>query len=86
MDYGQLGIGTVDSLDTFYTEPIRIAENVVSVDASINGYFCIYLMEEGNLYGMGSNMLGLLGQEYDTAAVFSVNEYKRSTLSCSSDG
>lgn len=74
-DYGQLGIGTVDSLDTFYTEPIRIAENVVSVDASINGYFCIYLTEEGNLYGMGSNMLGLLGQEYDTAAVFSVNEY-----------
>ena len=46
-DYGQLGIGTVDSLDTFYTEPIRIAENVVSVDASINGYFCIYLTEEG---------------------------------------
>ena len=74
-DYGQLGIGTVDSLDIFYTEPIRIAENVVSVDASVNGYFCIYLMEEGNLYGMGSNMLGLLGQEYDTAAVFSVNEY-----------
>ncbi len=74
-DYGQLGIGTVDSLDTFYMEPIRIAENVVSVDASINGYFCIYLTEEGNLYGMGSNMLGLLGQEYDTAAVFSVNEY-----------
>ena len=31
-DYGQLGIGTVDSLDIFYTEPIRIAENVVSVD------------------------------------------------------
>ena len=54
-DYGQLGIGTVDSLDTFYTEPIRIAENVVSVDASINGYFCIYLTEEGNLYGMASS-------------------------------
>ena len=54
-DYGQLGIGTVDSLDTFYKEPIRIAENVVSVDASINGYFCIYLTEEGNLYGMASS-------------------------------
>lgn len=76
-NYGQLGIGTIDSLDTFYTYPIQIAENVVSVDASCNGYFCIYLTEDNNLYGMGSNMLGLLGQEYDTTTVFSVEEYNK---------
>ena len=42
-------------------EPVRIAENVVSMDCSTNGYFCIYLTKNGELYGMGAIILGLLG-------------------------
>ena len=61
--FGQLGIGDA-YLGEDHDEPAFIAENVVSVDSSDNGYFCIYLTANGELYGMGSNMLGLLGQEY----------------------
>ena len=75
--YGQLGIGKADELGIIYTEPIKIAENVVSVDCSVNGYFCIYLTADGQLYGMGSNMLGLLGQEYIGADT--VEEYNKVT-------
>ena len=73
--YGQLGIGKADGLDAVYAEPIKIAENVVSVDCSVNGYFCIYLTADGELYGMGSNMLGLLRQEYTEA--YTVEEYNK---------
>lgn len=72
-EYGQLGNGSVDDLEVFYEEPVKIAENVVSVDASCNGYFCIYLTAEGELYGMGSNMLGLLGQEFQSGTYSDVN-------------
>ena len=75
--YGQLGIGKADELDIIYTEPIKIAENVVSVDCSVNGYFCIYLTADRQLYGIGSNMLGLLGQEYTEA--YTVEEYDKVT-------
>ena len=75
--YGQLGIGKADELGIIYTEPIKIAENVVSVDCSVNGYFCIYLTADGQLYGIGSNMLGLLGQEYTEA--YTVEEYGKVT-------
>lgn len=75
--YGQLGNGMADSLDANYSEPVKIAENVLSVDMSKNGYFCIYLTETGELYGMGSNMLGLLGQEFDTATHYTVDEYEK---------
>lgn len=60
--YGQLGNGKVDE-EKFYQEPIKIAENVVSVDASSNGYFCTYLTKEGKMYGVGTNVHGLLAQE-----------------------
>ena len=63
-NYGQLGIGKIDDIDTYYTDPVKIAENVITVDFSCNGYFCVYLTTDGKLYGMGSNMFGLLGQEY----------------------
>lgn len=64
-EFGQLGNGQTDTVETIYTDPVKIAENVVSVDASCNGYFAIYLTEDGKLYGMGSNRLGLLGQPYE---------------------
>lgn len=64
-EFGQLGVGRVDTIEHCYTEPVRIAENVVLVDASSNGYFAIYLTEDGKLYGMGSNRLGLLGKPYE---------------------
>lgn len=72
--YGQLGNGQAD--DLFTEVPFKIASDVVSVDASCNGYFCIYLTSEGELYGMGSNMLGLLGQEYDKQIHYMVEDYE----------
>lgn len=59
-EYGQLGIKGF-SMDDFYSEPIKIAEDVVTVDCSVNGYFCVYLTKDGKLYGIGSNLSGLLG-------------------------
>lgn len=61
--YGQLGNGQADEM--FTESPLKIASDVVSVDSSCNGYFCIYLTSEGELYGMGADMLGLLGQDSD---------------------
>ena len=63
-DFGQLGIEPVNTDLYEYTEPIKIAEEVLMVDASSNGYFTIYLTNKGELYGIGSNMSGLLGQPY----------------------
>lgn len=57
-EYGQLGTGIW--LEEYHEEPVKIAEHVVSVDASWNNYFCIYLTESGELYGVGSNYAGLL--------------------------
>ena len=41
-DFGQLGIEPVNTDLYEYTEPIKIAEEVLMVDASSNGYFTIY--------------------------------------------
>lgn len=65
--YGQLGIEDTNTED-FYQTPVKIAEHVVTVDCSENGYFCVYLTEDGCLYGIGQNMLGLLGTEQAGAA------------------
>lgn len=46
-----------------YMEPQKIAEHVVHVDASANGYFMMYLTENGELYGAGANLQGILGKE-----------------------
>lgn len=73
--YGQLGNGNDDDLDTFYSDPVKIASDVVSVDCSDNGYFCIYLTSDGKLYGMGSNMLGLLGKEYSEEISYAIEDY-----------
>lgn len=79
-EYGQLGIGkTEEQKGIFYKEPVRVAEDVVSVDSQ-SSYFCIYLTREGKLYGMGSNMLGLLGQDFaDDPSYYyhSVEQYQK---------
>lgn len=56
---GQLGIGKIDSLDTPYTQPVLIAENVIHVDAY--NETVIFLNDKNELYGMGSNSSGQLG-------------------------
>lgn len=76
-EYGQLGIGKKDTIEKYYSEPVKIAENVVSVDASCNGYFAVYLTKDGELYGMGSNRLGLLGQPYENS--YSDSDYRNIT-------
>lgn len=62
-DNWQLGIADkedIDSLEHEYTEPVKIAENVIHVDASSNGYFVIWLTKDGKLYGAGANAGGAL--------------------------
>lgn len=76
-DYGQLGNGKVDEIGVTQEEPVRIAESVVSVDTSVNGYFMIYLTADGDLYGVGSNRLGLLGQPYEVR--YSDDQYEKIT-------
>lgn len=68
---GQLGINhpeDTDNTETYYTDYIKIAENVVHVDCSVNGYFMIYLTENGDLYGVGDNLDGILLNDVEEQA------------------
>ena len=56
-NYGQLGQGTQDK--DFHEDMVKIAENVVHVDYSQNG-FVIFLTEDHKLYGMGNAGCGAL--------------------------
>ncbi len=60
-EYGQLGNDAEKDTMGAY----RIADEVISVDASSNGYFCIFLTADGSLYGMGENICGLLDTQED---------------------
>lgn len=60
-EYGQLGQGTQDY--EFYSEMVKIAENVVHVDYSQKG-FAIFLTKDHKLYGMGNAGCGAL-QQYE---------------------
>ena len=55
--YGQLGQGTTDY--DLHTTPVKIADDVIHVDYSMQGYV-IYLTKDGTLYGMGNNGTGAL--------------------------
>lgn len=63
-EYGQLGQGIQDY--EFYSEGLKIAENVVHVDYSQKG-FVIFLTNDHKLYGVGNAGSGALGQyeEFD---------------------
>lgn len=76
--YGQFGTGTY-GFEEYYEEPVKIAENVVSVDVSENGYFCIYLTNSGELYGVGSNCGGILLGEGSEVTQYSVEDYQKVT-------
>lgn len=73
-EYGQLGNGVILDPGERTRTPVKIASDVISVDCSVNGYFCIYLTADGGLYGMGSNMLGLLSQDYDQANYYCMHD------------
>lgn len=60
-EYGQLGQGMQDY--EFYSEMVKIAENVVHVDYSQKG-FVIFLTKDCKLYGMGNAGCGAL-QQYE---------------------
>ena len=60
-EYGQLGQGTQDY--EFYSERVKIAENVVHVDSSQKG-FVIFLTNDHKLYGVGNAGSGAL-QQYE---------------------
>lgn len=60
-EYAQLGQGTQDY--EFHSEMLKIAENVIHVDYSQEG-FVIFLTNEHKLYGMGNAGCGVL-QQYD---------------------
>lgn len=64
--YGQLGINhpeDTNSFDTIYEKDQKIAENVIHVDCSSNGYFMVYLTKDNELYGVGANLQGVLGED-----------------------
>jgi len=65
--YAQLGFYQDEDINNFgkeYTEYVQIAKDVIHIDASLNGYFVVYLTEDNKLYGMGQNTYGVLRQEY----------------------
>ena len=77
-EFGQLGTGTYD-MEEYHEEPVKIAENVISVDASWNGYFCIYLTEGGELYGIGLNHSEVLLGEGSESPVYSNYDFQKVT-------
>lgn len=58
-DHGQLGQGPQDK--DFHTELVKIAEDVVHVDYSVED-FVIYLTSDHKLYGLGNATTGALQQ------------------------
>lgn len=75
---GQLGNGSYETdLDLGKMDAVRIADHVVSVDADLNNNFCIYLTDDGKLYGMGLNMTGLLLGKDSVKQVYSDDDNDR---------
>lgn len=75
---GQLGNGSYETdLDLGKMDAVRIADHVVSVDANQNNNFCIYLTDDGKLYGMGLNMAGLLLGKDSVKQVYSDDDNDR---------
>lgn len=75
---GQLGNGSYETdLDLGKFNAVRIADHVVSVDANLNNNFCIYLTDDGKLYGMGLNMAGLLLGKDSVKQVYSDDDNDR---------
>lgn len=58
-DSGQLGTGEITSWDS-YVQQVLIAENVIHMDACYGTL--VYLNDKNELYGVGSNRSGQLGQ------------------------
>ena len=77
-EFGQLGTGTYGT-EEYYEEPVKLAENVISVDASWNDYFCIYLTEGCELYGVGVNYSEVLLGEGSESEVYSVYDFQKVT-------
>ena len=72
-EYGQLGIHASEN-EGEQKEPVKIAEDVISVDASEYGYFCIFLTESGNLYGIGTNHKEILLGKGSEQPIYSSHE------------
>lgn len=74
---GQLGTGEITPQDS-YEQQILIAENVIHMDAC--GETLVYLNDKNELYGIGDNGSGQLGQpveEQDGRADMAYNVYNR---------
>lgn len=56
---GLINEDDINNLEPIYYD-VKIAENVIHVDCSVNGYFMIYLTDTGELYGVGANLNGVL--------------------------
>ena len=75
---GQLGNGSYETdFGKGKFDAVRIAEHVISVDADRNSNFCIYLTDDGKLYGMGLNMAGLLLGKDSVKQVYNNNDNDR---------
>lgn len=75
---GQLENGSYETeFDKGKFDAVRIADHVISVDADRNNNFCIYLTDDGKLYGMGLNMAGLLLGKDSVKQVYSDDDNDR---------
>lgn len=61
-DSWQLGMGDKDDIGSAktYDNPVKIAENVVHVDAPEKSFIVIWITEDGKLYGQGEDRESLL--------------------------
>ena len=64
---GQLGLGIIEGNDVYHTEGVAIAEHVIHVATPGNNYV-VYITDNGDLYGLGSNLNAVLGQKVDTSS------------------
>lgn len=58
---GELGNGTGIGIGTSHTSPIRVLDNFNFVSVEAGRWYSLGLDADGNLWGWGSNMLGLMG-------------------------
>lgn len=72
-EYAQLGLHAKQN-EGEQKEPVKIAEDVISVDASEYGYFCIFLTKNGDLYGIGTNYKEILLGKGSEQPVYSAHE------------
>lgn len=62
--FGQLGTGEIEDTGIYHELPVNIAKDVIHVDM-LTPEFVIFLNDKNELYGIGNNRSGQLGQSIE---------------------